>query len=66
MRLLGLLLLLTRTRVGLIIRAALSHPSMVGALGHNVPLVFMLVFGVGSALAWRCLRTMGHVADRRQ
>jgi len=47
----GLLLLLTRTRVGLIIRAALTHPSMVGALGHNVPLVFMMVFGVGCALA---------------
>ncbi len=47
----GLLLLLTRTRVGLIIRAALIHPAMVGALGHNVPLVFMLVFGVGCGLA---------------
>ena len=47
----GLLLLLTRTRVGLIIRAALSHPNMVGALGHNVPAVFMLVFGVGCGLA---------------
>ena len=47
----GLLLLLTRTRVGLIIRAALSHPNMVGSLGHNVPLVFMLVFGAGCALA---------------
>jgi len=47
----GLLLLLTRTRVGLIIRAALTHPHMVSMLGHNVPLVFMLVFGVGCALA---------------
>ncbi len=47
----ALLLLLTRTRVGLIIRAALSHPNMVGALGHNVPVVFMLVFGVGCGLA---------------
>ena len=47
----GLLLLLTRTRVGLIIRAALSHPHMVGSLGHNVPLVFMLVFGAGCGLA---------------
>ena len=47
----ALLLLLTRTRVGLIIRAALSHPNMVGALGHNVPMVFMLVFGVGCGLA---------------
>jgi len=47
----GLLLLLTRTRIGLVIRAALTHPAMVGALGHNVPLVFMLVFGVGCGLA---------------
>ena len=47
----ALLLLLTRTRVGLIIRAALSHPNMVGSLGHNVPLVFMLVFGAGCGLA---------------
>jgi branched-chain amino acid transport system permease protein len=47
----ALLVLLTRTRVGLIVRAALTHPSMVGDLGHNVPLVFMLVFGVGCALA---------------
>ena len=47
----ALLLLLTRTRVGLIIRAALTHPHMVGMLGHNVPLVFMMVFGVGCALA---------------
>ena len=47
----ALLLLLTKTRVGLIIRAALSHPHMVGSLGHNVPLVFMLVFGAGCGLA---------------
>ncbi len=43
--------LLTRTRVGLIIQASLSHPQMVGALGHNVPRIFMVVFGLGSALA---------------
>lgn len=48
---LGLLMLLTKTRVGLIIRAALTHPNMVGMLGHNVPLVFMMVFGVGCGLA---------------
>jgi branched-chain amino acid transport system permease protein len=48
---LGLLVLLTRTRVGLIIQAALTHPNIVGTLGHNVPLVFMLVFGVGCGLA---------------
>ena len=48
---LALLTLLTRTRVGLIIQAALSHPNTVGTLGHNVPLVFMMVFGVGCGLA---------------
>ena len=44
-------LLLTRTRIGLVIQAALTHPHMVEALGHNVPRVFMLVFGGGAALA---------------
>lgn len=44
-------LLLKRTRIGLVIQAALVHPSMVEALGHNVPRVFMLVFGGGAALA---------------
>ena len=42
---------LARTRLGLIIRAALTHPDMVGMLGHDVPRVFTLVFGAGSALA---------------
>jgi branched-chain amino acid transport system permease protein len=46
-----LLAVLTRTRVGLIIQAALTHPNMVAMLGHNVSRIFMLVFGVGSALA---------------
>lgn len=46
-----LLIVLKRTRVGLIVQAALTHPHMVGHLGHNVGLIFMLVFGVGSALA---------------
>ncbi len=49
--LLALYLGLTRTRVGLVIQASLSHPDMVEALGHNVPRVFMLVFGAGAALA---------------
>jgi len=47
----ALWLLLTHTRIGLVIRAALTHPEMVEALGHNVPRVFMLVFGAGCALA---------------
>ena len=44
-------LILTRTRAGLIIQASLTHPGMVAMLGHNVPRVFMVVFGIGSALA---------------
>lgn len=42
---------LVRTRAGLVIRAALTHPDMAQALGHNVPRVFTVVFGVGCALA---------------
>ncbi|HCI88904.1 MAG TPA: branched-chain amino acid ABC transporter permease, partial [Gammaproteobacteria bacterium] len=47
----GLYRLLTRSRVGIIIQAAITHPHTVANLGHNVPLIFMAVFGVGSALA---------------
>ena len=47
----GLFAALSRTRTGLIIRAALTHPGMVGMLGHDVPRVFMLVFGAGAGLA---------------
>jgi branched-chain amino acid transport system permease protein len=49
--LIAIWLLLTRTRIGLVIQAALTHPETVEALGHNVPRVFMLVFGGGAALA---------------
>ena len=49
--LVGLWFLLKRTRAGLIIQAALTHPHMVGHLGHNVPFIFMTVFGIGCALA---------------
>jgi branched-chain amino acid transport system permease protein len=49
--LLAVWLLLMRTRIGLVIQAALTHPEAVEALGHNVPGVFMLVFGAGAALA---------------
>ncbi len=47
----SLWLVLTRTRMGLIIQAALTHPKMVEALGHNVPRVFLIVFGLGTGLA---------------
>ena len=49
--LIAIWLLLTRTRIGLVIQAALTHPETVETLGHNVPRVFMLVFGGGAALA---------------
>jgi branched-chain amino acid transport system permease protein len=49
--LIAIWLLLTRTRIGLVIQAALTHPETVESLGHNVPRVFMLVFGGGAALA---------------
>lgn len=47
----ALALLLAKTRIGLVIQAALTHPDTVEALGHNVPRVFMMVFGAGAALA---------------
>ncbi len=47
----ALLVALKKTRVGLIVQAALTHPHMVGHLGHNVGRIFMMVFGVGTALA---------------
>lgn len=43
--------LLRYTRVGIVVRAAVKLPKMVGALGHNVPLVFMGVFGLGAWMA---------------
>ncbi len=47
----GLYAGLTRTRYGLILRAAITHPQTVANLGHNVPRLFMLAFGVGTGLA---------------
>lgn len=48
---LGVHLLLTRTRYGIIIRAGVQDPEMVQALGINVKKVFSLVFAFGAALA---------------
>jgi branched-chain amino acid transport system permease protein len=44
-------LLLYKTRLGKIVRAAVSDPNMVNALGINIPLVFTFVFGVGIWMA---------------
>jgi len=47
----ALALLLTRTRIGLVVQASLTHPQMAASLGHNVQLIFMSVFGLGTGLA---------------
>jgi len=47
----GLFVLVARTRLGLILRAAISRPDVLAALGHNINLIFALVFGGGTALA---------------
>jgi branched-chain amino acid transport system permease protein len=47
----GLWVIVTRTRVGMLIRAGASNPEMVSALGVNVQRLFMFVFGFGAMLA---------------
>ncbi len=47
----GLYLLVTRTRIGMLIRAGASNRTMAGALGVNIQRLFTLVFGLGAALA---------------
>ncbi|MBW1765426.1 MAG: branched-chain amino acid ABC transporter permease [Deltaproteobacteria bacterium] len=46
-----LFMVLYRTRAGIIVRAAVANKDMVDALGFNVPLVFLALFGVGAWLA---------------
>jgi len=48
---LGLWLLLSRTRIGAIIRAGVDNREMVGALGIDVSRLFMFVFALGMLLA---------------
>ena len=43
--------IVTRTRVGMLIRAGASNPTMVSALGVNIQRLFMVVFGFGAMLA---------------
>lgn len=47
----GLYLLVTRTKIGMLIRAGASNRTMAGALGVNIPRLFTLIFGLGAALA---------------
>jgi branched-chain amino acid transport system permease protein len=44
-------LLLTRTKLGMIIRAGIDDRHMLSALGVDVPRVFLLVFALGAGLA---------------
>ena len=47
----GIYVLITHTRLGMLIRAGASNRPMAGALGVNIPLLFTLVFGLGAVFA---------------
>jgi branched-chain amino acid transport system permease protein len=47
----GMLLVLSRTKIGLLIRAGVENSEMVEALGYKIRRLFIGVFMVGSALA---------------
>jgi len=47
----SLAVVLYKTRLGMVVRAAVSDAGMVNALGINVPVLFMFVFGAGTWLA---------------
>jgi branched-chain amino acid transport system permease protein len=47
----ALYVLLKRTRIGTTVRASLSHPEIVNALGHDLPRLRTNVFALGAALA---------------
>ena len=46
-----MLVLLYKSRLGKIVRAAVADADMVNALGVNIPVVFMFIFGIGTWLA---------------
>jgi branched-chain amino acid transport system permease protein len=48
---LGLGLAVTRTRIGMLVRAGASNAPMVSALGVDIGRLFMIVFGFGAMLA---------------
>ena len=47
----GLWLFLTRTRMGMMIRAGVDDPDMLRASGTNVKLIFVVTFAIGAGLA---------------
>ncbi|MBW2142600.1 MAG: branched-chain amino acid ABC transporter permease [Deltaproteobacteria bacterium] len=49
--LIGLVITMNKTRIGILIRASVLDSEMVNLLGINVPMLFLFVFGAGAALA---------------
>jgi branched-chain amino acid transport system permease protein len=47
----GLYILVTHTRLGMLVRAGATNAAMVSALGVNIERLFMFVFGFGTMLA---------------
>jgi len=47
----GLYLLITRTRIGMLVRAGATNREMVRALGVDIRLLYTVVFGLGALLA---------------
>jgi branched-chain amino acid transport system permease protein len=47
----GLYFLITKTRLGMLIRASATHREIVGAMGIHVGRLYTLVFGLGAMLA---------------
>ena len=47
----GLFVIVSYTRIGMLIRAGATTPDMVSALGVDIKRLFMIVFGVGAMLA---------------
>lgn len=47
----GLYLLITKTRIGMLVRAGATHREMVRALGVDIKLLYTAVFGLGALLA---------------
>ena len=47
----GLYILITKTRIGMLIRAGATHRDMVRALGINIRLLYTAIFGLGALLA---------------
>ncbi len=48
---LSLYMILTKTRVGMLVRAGSTHPIIVSALGANLARLFAFIFGLGAVLA---------------